>query len=103
MAAAYVYILTNDRRTVLYTGATNDLRARVRHHKHRLVLGFTRRHNVHRLVYFERLSDMDAARTRELYCERVISALLGAGIFCQGEVRRRVILSVWRGDAMKPW
>ena len=44
-----------------------------------------------------------AAVVLELYCERVISALLGAGIFCQGEVRRRVILSVWRGDAMKPW
>ena len=72
MAAAYVYILTNDRRTVLYTGATNDLRARVRHHKHRLVPGFTRRYNVHRLVYFERLSDMDAARTRELQIKRLL-------------------------------
>jgi putative endonuclease len=65
MLGAYVYILTNDRQTALYTGSTNELRNRVRHHKHRLVPGFTRRYNVHRLVYFETLSGMDAARIRE--------------------------------------
>ncbi len=61
----YVYILTNDRLNVLYVGCTNDLRARLVHHKHRLIPGFTKRYNVHRLVYFERLADIDAARRRE--------------------------------------
>lgn len=61
----YVYILCNEHRNVLYVGCTNDLRKRLYHHKHRLVPGFTKRYNVHRLVYFERLSDMEAARQRE--------------------------------------
>ena len=64
-AGAYAYILTNDRQTVLYTGSTNDLQKRIRHHKHRLVSGFTKKYNVHRLVYFDVLIDMDAARRRE--------------------------------------
>ena len=61
----YVYILTNDRRTVLYTGCSNDLRKRLYHHKHRLVEGFSKKYNVHRLVYFEKLPDMGSARRRE--------------------------------------
>jgi len=61
----YVYILTNDRQNVLYVGSTNDLRKRLVHHKHRLIPGFTKRYNVHRLVYFEGHPDMDAARQRE--------------------------------------
>jgi putative endonuclease len=47
-----VYILTNQRKTVLYTGITGDLRARV--HQHRELLpGFTNRYNVSKLVYYE--------------------------------------------------
>ena len=65
VAGGYVYILTNDRLNVLYVGCTNDLRARLVHHKQRLIPGFTKRYNVHRLVYFERFADIDAARRRE--------------------------------------
>jgi putative endonuclease len=65
MGVGYVYILTNDRETVLYTGCTNNLQKRIYHHKHRLVPGFSKKYNVHRLVYFERLPSMDAARWRE--------------------------------------
>ena len=65
MPSAYVYILTNDRQNVLYTGSTSDLRKRIYHHKHRLVPGFTKKYNVYRLVYFEVHSDMTAARLRE--------------------------------------
>ena len=61
MEYGYVYILTNDRLTVLYVGCTNDLQKRLVHHKRRLIPGFTKRYSVHRLVYFERLPDMDAA------------------------------------------
>ena len=65
MDQGYVYILTNDRLNVMYIGCTNDLRKRLVHHKRRLVPGFTKRYNVHRLVYFETHSDINAARRRE--------------------------------------
>jgi putative endonuclease len=61
----YVYILTNDNRNVLYVGCTNDLKKRIHHHKHRLVAGFTKKYNVHQLVYFEALPDIETARRRE--------------------------------------
>ena len=65
MDRSYVYILTNDRQNVLYVGSTNNLRKRLVHHKRRLVPGFTKRYNVHCLVYFEGYPDIDAARQRE--------------------------------------
>ena len=65
MTQGFVYFLTNDRMNVLYTGCTNDLRKRLHHHKHGLVPGFTKKYNVHRLVYCEILPDMAAARGRE--------------------------------------
>ena len=65
MEHGYVYILTNDRLTVLYVGCTNDLRKRLVHHKRCLIPGFTKKYNVHRLLYFDRLPDLDAARRRE--------------------------------------
>jgi predicted GIY-YIG superfamily endonuclease len=62
---AFVYILTNDRRTVLYTGVTTDLERRVGQHKQHLVKGFTNRYNVTRLVYVEEADDLLAAIARE--------------------------------------
>jgi hypothetical protein len=41
-----VYILTNQRNTVLYTGVTGDLGARVYQHREKLLPGFTNRYNV---------------------------------------------------------
>jgi putative endonuclease len=48
-----VYILTNKRNTVLYTGVTGDLKARVHQHREELLPGFTNRYNVTKLVYYE--------------------------------------------------
>lgn len=62
---AYVYVLTNDRRNVLYVGATDNLVERLYHHKHRLVRGFTKKYNVYRLVHYESHPTMDTARVRE--------------------------------------
>jgi len=39
----YVYILTNRHHTVLYTGVTSDLAARVHQHRTKAVRGFTSR------------------------------------------------------------
>ena len=62
----YVYILTNEKGNVLYTGVTNDLIKRVFEHKHHLDQGsFTARYNVEKLVYFEMTSDVKAAIERE--------------------------------------
>ena len=62
---AFVYMLTNDRGKVIYTGCTEDLRKRLYLHKKGMIAGFTKKYNVHRLVYFERHSGMDSARKRE--------------------------------------
>ena len=64
MARYFVYILTNGRHTVLYTGVTSDLKARVYQHRE-LLPGFTARYNVYKLVYYEALDDPSAAITRE--------------------------------------
>ena len=84
----YVYILTNDRLNVLYTGSTNDLRKRIRHHKHRLVPGFTKKYNVHRLGYFETLPDMDDARRRERQIKGMTKAKKAARIDAANRERR---------------
>jgi putative endonuclease len=60
-----VYILTNKRNTVLYTGVTSDLRARVHQHREKLLPGFTNRYNVSKLVYYEAGYDPSGAIARE--------------------------------------
>jgi putative endonuclease len=49
----FVYIPTNAWNTVLYTGVTSDLKARVYQHREKLLPGFTSRYNVWKLVYYE--------------------------------------------------
>ena len=62
----YVYILTNERNSVLYTGVTNDLLRRVYEHKHHLDKGsFTAQYNIEKLVYYEVTSDVESAIVRE--------------------------------------
>jgi putative endonuclease len=61
----WVYILTNERNTVLYTGVTSDLIARIYQHREKLVPGFTNRYNVFKLVYYEWGYDAAGAIVRE--------------------------------------
>jgi putative endonuclease len=61
----FVYILTNDRHTVLYTGITNDLVRRVSEHREHGLSGFTRRYNVDKLVFYEETNDVRSAIARE--------------------------------------
>jgi putative endonuclease len=61
----YVYIMTNSRSTVLYTGVTNDLKRRVYEHKGKLVGGFTRKYNITKVVYYEVFEDVENAILRE--------------------------------------
>ena len=61
----YVYILTNKRGNVLYTGMTNDLSRRMYEHKHGNLEGFTKKYNVAKLVYFETCENAADAIARE--------------------------------------
>ncbi len=61
----FVYILASKRNGTFYTGVTNDLIRRVYEHKNGLADGFTKKHNVKMLVYFETTSDIEAAIHRE--------------------------------------
>jgi putative endonuclease len=61
----YVYIMTNNNNTVLYTGVTSDLRRRAFQHRHRMCKGFTTKYNIVKLVYYEVLQDPYNAIARE--------------------------------------
>ena len=60
-----VYILTSARNGTLYIGVTSNLIKRIWEHKNNLVDGFTKRHGVHHLVWFELHENMDSAIERE--------------------------------------
>jgi putative endonuclease len=61
----WVYILASRIGGTLYVGVTRDLIRRVYEHKMGLADGFTKKYGVHRLVYFEQYSDIEAAIVRE--------------------------------------
>ncbi|MBC2716707.1 MAG: GIY-YIG nuclease family protein [Desulfobacteraceae bacterium] len=60
-----VYILASKRNGTLYIGVTSDLVKRIWEHKNNFVQGFTKRYNVHHLVWYELHGSMDAAIIRE--------------------------------------
>lgn len=61
----YVYIATNNKNTVLYTGVTSNLVKRIYEHKNKMVEGFTKKYNVHKLIYYEPVEDITNAIIRE--------------------------------------
>ena len=61
----YVYIATNKLNTVLYTGVTNDLERRMYEHKNKLLLGFTSKYNINKLVYYETFDNIEEAIAAE--------------------------------------
>lgn len=61
----YVYIMTNWTHSVLYTGVTSDLIARVYQHKEKINPGFTEKYNIKILVYYEEQPDALSAIARE--------------------------------------
>lgn len=66
----FVYILASRKHGTLYVGVTNDLARRVFEHKERLADGFTARHGVTRLVYFETFDRIIDAIAREKRLKR---------------------------------
>ena len=61
----YVYILFNRRNGTLYTGVTSDLIKRVYEHKEKLVEGFTKKHGIDKLGYYEEFDSIVEAIERE--------------------------------------
>ena len=54
----FVYILSNWNDSVVYIGVTSNLPKRLYEHRSGLADGFTKKYNVHKLVYFEQTSDV---------------------------------------------
>jgi putative endonuclease len=61
----YVYILATHMRGTLYVGVTSSLQERIWQHKHNLNKRFTRKYNIHRLVYYEMYDSIHQAIERE--------------------------------------
>ena len=61
----YVYMMISSSRRALYIGVTNNLERRVFQHKHNELEGFSQQYQAHRLVWFERYSNIQTAIARE--------------------------------------
>lgn len=62
----YVYIATNKRNNVLYTGVTNNIIKRGNQHKTKInANSFSARYNINKIVYYETFTDVNSAITRE--------------------------------------
>ena len=66
----YVYILASRKHGTIYIGVTNDLVRRIYEHKQKLVPGFTKNYDVHKLVYYEIFDDPESAIMREKRLKR---------------------------------
>ncbi len=60
-----VYILASKRNGTLYIGVTSDLAKRIWEHRNDAAEGFTKKYNVHHLVYYELHDDMVTAIAKE--------------------------------------
>ena len=60
-----VYILCSKKNGTLYVGVTSDLIKRIYSHKGKLIDGFTKTHNINRLIYYEEHFNINEAIRRE--------------------------------------
>ena len=58
-------MLASKKNGTLYIGVTNNLLKRVHEHKNNTIGGFTKKYDVHNLVYYEEHNDIGKAITRE--------------------------------------
>jgi putative endonuclease len=61
----FVYILASARNGTLYVGVTGNLPKRLGEHRDGLMEGFTKKYDVHKLVWFEEHADVHEAILRE--------------------------------------
>ena len=65
MKQSYIYIMASKNNGTLYIGVTRDLIKRVYEHKNNLADGFTKKYQVHNLVYYEIFESIEQAIIRE--------------------------------------
>ena len=66
MKPGYIYIITNNNHTVLYTGVTSNLTKRIKEHQDKRYQGsFSVRYNVNKIVYYEAFQMIGDALSRE--------------------------------------
>ncbi|MGI9307578.1 MAG: GIY-YIG nuclease family protein [Gammaproteobacteria bacterium] len=63
--ACAAYIMTNEGKTVLYTGVTTNLIKRVWEHRQGFVAGFSRKYRCRFLAYYELHDEWESAVRRE--------------------------------------
>ena len=67
----FIYIIINQRNTVLYVGMTNDIARRMYEHKNKITKGFASKYNIDKLVYIEQCYDPQSAIEREKEIKRL--------------------------------
>lgn len=67
---AYVYILSNTKRGVMYVGVTTHMSRRLSEHRGGIVPGFAGKHGLIVLVHLEQYDSMLEARARERAVKR---------------------------------
>ena len=65
-----VYILTNYSESSFYIGVTSNLERRIWEHKNHVVKGYTDKYNLNKLVYYELISSIESAISREKQLKR---------------------------------
>ena len=65
MKTYYVYILASKKNGTLYIGVSSNIMKRIYEHKNKLIEGFTKKHNVNKLVYYQETTDVTIAISRE--------------------------------------
>ena len=61
MYTYYIYILTNKKKGILYSGFTNNIIRTVYEHRSGLLKGYTKKHSIKKLVYLEKFKDIEQA------------------------------------------
>ena len=59
------YLMASGHYGTLYIGVTSDIITRTTQHRENLIVGFTKRYGIHRLVWFEYFGEIDATIQRE--------------------------------------
>ena len=60
-----IYITSNRKNDIFYTGVTNNLKRIIFEHRNRIIKGFASKYNVNKLVYFEHFTNIEDAIKRE--------------------------------------